>query len=106
MITLKILAFAFKKNQEWELSPAYDVCHAFRPGSEWVSQHALSINGKSKDIKRDDLLNVAQAMNIKKAGSIINEIDMTVSRWPDFAEEVHVNTELRDKIKGSLISYM
>lgn len=27
------------------ISPAYDVCHAYRPGSEWVSQHALSING-------------------------------------------------------------
>ncbi|NLD37787.1 MAG: type II toxin-antitoxin system HipA family toxin [Desulfatiglans sp.] len=102
----KNFSFLLKRDQEWELSPAYDVCHAYRPGSEWVSQHALSINGKRTGIKRDDLLSVAQSMNIKKADSIIKEIDMTVSKWPEYAEEVHVNPELRDKLNDTLISYM
>jgi serine/threonine-protein kinase HipA len=102
----KNFAFRLKKNQEWELSPAYDLCHAYRPGSEWVSQHALSINGKRNDIDRADLLSIAKSMNIKKADSIISEIDMTVSKWPEFAEEVKVNSVLRDKILETLISYM
>lgn len=102
----KNFAFRFKKDQEWELTPAYDVCHAYRPGIEWVSQHALSINGKRTGIQRDDLLSVAKAMNIKKVDSIIKKIDMTVSKWPEFAEEANVNSELRDKINETLISYM
>jgi serine/threonine-protein kinase HipA len=101
----KNFAFRLKKNQGWELTPAYDVCHAYRPDSEWVSQHALSINGKRTGIQRDDLLSVAKAMNIKKADSIVKEIDVTVSKWPEFADEVNVNSELRDKINDTLISF-
>jgi serine/threonine-protein kinase HipA len=43
----KNFAFRLKKDQKWNLAPAYDICHAYRPGSEWVSQHALSINDSS-----------------------------------------------------------
>ena len=102
----KNFAFRLKKDQEWELAPAYDVCHAYRPGSEWVSQHSLSINGKRTGIKRDDLLSVAKAMNIKKADSIVKEIDITVSRWPEFADELNVSSKLRDNISETLISYI
>ena len=101
----KNFAFRLKQNQEWELAPAYDVCHAFRPGSDWVSQHALSITGKRINIQKDDLLGIAKSMNIKKAVSIIKEIDMAVSRWPEFAEEINVKPELRDTINETLISY-
>lgn len=101
----KNFAFRMKKDQDWELAPAYDICHAYRPDSEWVSHHALSINGKRTGISKNDLLSVAKSMNIKKADRIINDIDTVVSRWPDFSDEVQVNTELRDAIKSTLISF-
>lgn len=99
----KNFSFRLKKDEDWELSPAYDVCHAYRPESAWVSQHALSVNGKRNNITRDDLLTVAKSMNIKKADSIITEINHTVQNWPAFAEEQGVRTDMRDAITKTLI---
>ena len=73
------------------------------PASTWVSQHALSINGKRQGIDRNDLLNVARSMNIKKAESILNEVDESVKRWREFAEEQSVRADLRDAISSTLV---
>jgi serine/threonine-protein kinase HipA len=100
----KNFAFRLKKEQEWELTPAYDICFAYRPGSNWVSQHNLSINGKRANITREDLLEVAKSMNIKKANTIINEINETVTKWNTFAEQVNVDEKLKENIgKAHLI---
>lgn len=100
----KNIAFRLKKDDEWELAPAYDICHAYRPDSLWVSQHALSVNGKRKDIKRKDLTAVADSMGIKKAPKIITEINAKISSWNDYAEEVNVKPELRDSIRETLLN--
>lgn len=100
----KNFAFLMDKSGIWRLSPAFDVCHSFRPGSTWVSQQSLSVNGKRKDITRNDFLSVAKNMNIKKADKIINQIDGVVKRWPEYSEETRVNTELRDAIRKTLIN--
>lgn len=101
----KNFAFRLKKGGNWELSPAYDICHAYRPDSIWVSQHALSINGKRKGIEKDDLINFAKAMNIKKPKNIISEINTKVQNWNDYADEVDVNKKQRDSIRGTLLNY-
>ncbi|NCB44361.1 MAG: type II toxin-antitoxin system HipA family toxin [Clostridia bacterium] len=100
----KNFSFLLKKGGKWELAPAYDVCHAFRPGSEWVSQHALSINGKRKDITKADLLVVGKSINSKKASEIIDEINYTVNQWKTFANGVNVKTYLRDEIAKTLLN--
>jgi len=99
----KNFAFRFKKDHKWELAPAYDICHAYRPDSIWVSQHALSVNGKRKDILKGDLLTVAESMNIKKAERIITEISEKVGFWNHYAEETKVDQNLRDAINSTLI---
>jgi len=97
--------FSFIMNQEgdWSLAPAFDICHAYRPNSIWVSQHALSINGKRNNISKDDLLVVATNMNIKKAPAILNQISSIVKSWKDFATETKVKPKLRDAIGETLI---
>jgi serine/threonine-protein kinase HipA len=100
----KNFSFRLKKDDDWELAPAYDLCHSYRPGSIWVSQHALSINGKRTGIDRDDLLTIAKSMNIKKADKIITEINEKVSYWNNYAEETKVNSKLRDSIKKTLLN--
>ncbi len=100
----KNFAFRLIKDQKWELAPAYDVCHAYRPDSYWVSQHALSINGKRENISKGDLLAVAKTMNIKKAGQIIKQIDEIVQKWPDYADKTKVDPKKRDAINSTLIS--
>jgi len=94
----KNFAFMMNKSGDWSLSPAYDICHAYRPGSEWVSQHALSLNGKRKDFRREDLLIVGKKMNIKNASDIITEVADVCSKWNDYAEAVNVGTKLKDSI--------
>ena len=93
----KNFAFRLKKEGSWELAPAYDICFAYRPDSDWVSQHNLSINGKRKDITKDDLLNIAKNMNIKKANAIIEEISATVANWYQYAEKAKVTEDLKIK---------
>lgn len=99
----KNFSFIMDEKGNWKLSPAYDMCHAYRPGSDWVSQHGLSVNGKRKYITKDDLLSVAKQMNIKKAGGIIDQISTVVKNWPKYAEEVKVDKKLRDAIKKTLV---
>ncbi|MCX6148329.1 MAG: type II toxin-antitoxin system HipA family toxin [Candidatus Kapabacteria bacterium] len=101
----KNFAFRFKKEQKWELAPAYDVCYAYNPKSIWVSQHALSINGKRDNINKEDLLIVAKSINIKKAENIINEINDSVMKWKSFANQVGVSNELKDSIASTLVFF-
>ncbi len=99
----KNFAFRLKQGSRWELSPAYDICYAYRPGSIWVSQHALSVNGKRKDFERSDLLTIAKTMNIKKANHIIDEIIEAVKSWKVFAKEAGVGEELMHRINENLV---
>lgn len=99
----KNFAFILKQNQKWKLSPAYDICHAYRPDSQWVSQHALSVNGKRKEISKKDLLKVGETMNIKKARAIVDHISNVVMEWSSFAHAVAIEKSMIDKIQSTLI---
>lgn len=99
----KNFSFRLKKEGKWELSPAYDICYAYSPDNRWISQHALSMNGKRKDITKEDLLSVENTIKTKKAVSIINEISENVSQWKKFADDVNVLPELRNRINKTLV---
>ncbi len=98
----KNFSFMLKQNGHWTLAPAYDLCHAYRPDSVWVSQHALSINGKRQNITRDDLLAVAKQMNIKKAPAIIDQVVNVVGQWPQYAKAQGVDKQKIKAIEGTL----
>ena len=100
----KNFSFLMKQDGEWELAPAYDICHAYRPGSDWVSQHALSINGKRKNITADDMLLIGKSIGCKKASEIIFEINSVVQKWKEFADEVRVSPGLRNAIGNTLLN--
>ena len=101
----KNFSFRLKQGGSWELAPAYDVCHAYRPDSTWVSEHALSINSKRRDIVKSDLILFAKAMNIKKPEAIIAEINASVQNWTMFADEAKVGVKLRNAIKQTLLNF-
>ncbi len=100
----KNFSFLLKQGEKWELAPAYDLCHVYRPGSEWVSQHAVSINGKRKHITSADLLIIGESIRCKKASDIINEINDTVNLWKKYADAVLVNPSLRDEIAKTILN--
>ena len=99
----KNFAFLLNKTGDWTLAPAYDVCHAYRPGSTWVSQQSLSVNGKRQNITRDDLLAVAKQISLKKGNDIINDIKVTVEKWPSYAEETKTAHTIRDGIQKTIM---
>lgn len=101
----KNFSFRMKKDEEWTLTPAYDVCYAYDPKSIWVSQHALSVNGKRKNQTKSDLLTIAKSMNIKKAERIIDEINGIVQNWGQYADKVGVDKEKKEKIAKNLIQF-
>lgn len=101
----KNFAFRLKKDGKWELAPAYDICHAYQPRHQWVSQQALSINGKRTNITKDDLLTIGKSIKNKRAAETIEEISQTVSQWKSFADDVKVSPKLRDEIAATLIRF-
>jgi serine/threonine-protein kinase HipA len=98
----KNFSFKLEKGGEWELSPAYDICYAYDPKSIWVSQHALSINGKRKAHQLEDFLTIAKSMNIKKGKSLVEEIANIVGQWEEFANEAGVSKDLMRRVKDKL----
>lgn len=100
----KNFAFLMDQSGKWSLSPAYDVCHAFRPGSLWVSSQSLTVNGKRNQITETDFLEVARQMNIKKPQEKIEQVKLAVKKWSSFADEVRVEPKLRDSIQATLLA--
>jgi serine/threonine-protein kinase HipA len=99
----KNFAFLMDKNGKWSLSPAFDVCHAYRPNSPWVSQHALSIEGKRTDFDVKDFINLATKMNIKKPLEMIEQVRNAVGDWQKYAKEVDVDESLAKAIEITLL---
>lgn len=99
----KNFAFLMDKSGVWRLSPAFDVCHAYRPNSPWVSQHALSIEGKRTDFEIKDFISIADKMNIKKPMQLIEQVRAAVADWQKFANEVEVEKELVRAIEKTLL---
>ncbi len=98
----KNFSFQLKQGGEWRLSPAYDVCYAYDPANAWVSQQTLSINGKRRNLNKEDLMTVAKASRIKKGENIIHEINTVVKNWKAFAARAKVRKDLRKTIEENL----
>lgn len=102
----KNFAFLMDREGKWSLSPAYDICHAYRPDSVWVSQHCLSINGKRKDFVLDDFLEIAKQNSIRNPQGIIQEVQEIVSNWMDYAGKYKVNSTLAEAIAATFVKLL
>ena len=98
----KNFSFILKKGEKWRLAPAYDLCYAFDETNYWVSQQTLSINGKRKQITKEDLLTIAKENSIKKGEAIINDLNAVIKNWNDFAQQANVRKDLQEKIQSNL----
>ncbi len=99
----KNIAFIMDKKGAWKLSPAFDVTYSYDPESVWVKQHNLSINGKTFDITKDDLLKVGKEMNIKHVKTIIDQVQTAVRKWPQFAKDAKVKDKQIKAINKTLL---
>lgn len=86
----KNISFLMDKSGQWRLAPAYDMTYAFKPSHKYLAQHQLSINGKRSGINHTDLMLVAERMNIKKPGEIIDQITDVIGSWPGYASNAGI----------------
>jgi serine/threonine-protein kinase HipA len=64
----------------------------------------MTLNGKRDDFALVDFKTCAKAASMKRgrADTILAEVQDTVSRWPDYADEAGVNPMQRDQIHHAL----
>ena len=101
----KNFSFFVDDDFKWQLAPAYDVAFSYKPDSEWVHQHQLSLNGKRDNFVRADLLAVAELitnLTPQKANKIIDNTISVVSSWTDMAKAEKVPQELMELVASSL----
>jgi len=105
----KNTAFFVDDDFQWRLAPAYDIAFSYKPGSFWVEQHQMTINGKRDGFERGDLIAVAEqisGLSDHRANQYIDEVKAVVQGWCDVADEVGVFAALRDRIHDSLRLYI
>ncbi|MFT5232678.1 MAG: serine/threonine-protein kinase HipA [Candidatus Krumholzibacteriia bacterium] len=90
----KNIAYVMDQEGVWRLSPAYDLTYANNPAGVWTAQHQMSVNGKRKDITRDDLFAVAREMNIRSAKAIVAEVATGVEDWQEVAARAGVEDDV------------
>lgn len=97
----KNFAFLLTETGQWELAPAYDLTHAFKPGSN-NSQHLMSVNGEFLDISRKDLLALADRYEIGNAKHALNKVRDVVAEWPTYAQTAGVAASEIQKVAKSI----
>ena len=98
--------FAFMlRNGRWSLAPAYDLAYSYKPGSKWVNNHWMSLNGKRDNFNRTDFYSLEKLSPLfskRKIDDIINETIEHVSQWHLLATEIEVPKTLVAEINGNL----
>ena len=97
----KNIAFLMNKAGEWMLAPAFDVIYAYNPAGEWTSRHQMSINGRTGDFSREDLLAVAKRFRISDGEEIIAATETAVANWREFADTAGVSEAAANDIAQS-----
>ncbi len=98
----KNISFLLRQNQQWRLSPAYDVIYSYNPQGIWTKRHQMSVNGKRENIDYKDLLAIANENNIKAPKEIIDRVLEAVSNWKKYAKDASVQRERIKEIDKNL----
>ncbi len=98
----KNFSFILKKGEAWRLAPAYDLCFSFDAANHWVNKQTLSVHGKRLGITKADLMTIAKENNIKKGEKIIDDINLVVKSWNEYAKKAGVRTDLQKRIHQNL----
>jgi serine/threonine-protein kinase HipA len=94
----KNFAFRLKQGGVWELAPAYDVTHAYNPKGEWTYQHLMSVNGKFKDIAREDILVEGDRFGVIRPKDVLGSVRGAVEKWRQFSKEAGLNDSVAERV--------
>ncbi len=101
----KNFSFIMSDQGKWSLAPAYDIAYSYKPDSEWVAQHWMTLNGKRDNFTREDFYGFRQ-LSPKFTKQMVNDtIDETiehVSQWRKIATEQSVPKSLINLVEKNL----
>jgi serine/threonine-protein kinase HipA len=101
----KNFAFMLDEQNQWRLSPAYDLVYSYKPGSKWVEQHWMMLNMKRDLFQREDFYiieKVVPSFTRKNIDEVINKTVGEVSNWRSLAEANDVPKTLIEEVESNL----
>ena len=86
---------------QWRLSPAFDVVYSYKKDSPWVNSHQMSLNAKRDNFTREDILSIGTLIsNFKKESEqILDEVISAVSQWKKYSSKAGVFDNLDREIQ-------
>ncbi|MCL1847329.1 MAG: type II toxin-antitoxin system HipA family toxin [Coriobacteriia bacterium] len=92
-------SFLLKRGGAWELSPAYDITHAHGIGADsWTVQHIMGVGGMFIDIKRTDVLALAQRYHVRNPEALIDRVLDVADNWSHYADKAGLMADEKDRI--------
>jgi serine/threonine-protein kinase HipA len=86
-------SFIMSQSGVWSLAPAYDLTFPYDPYQNLVIPHQMAINGKTKEINRQDLAQVGRLAGIMNYNKIIDQILDVVSSFDSRARKFELDSE-------------
>ncbi len=99
---VKNFSFMMDRGGKWDLSPAYDLCHA--EGSDFTRNHQLSINGKTNNFDRADLKHLAEYAGLSRGKElhILEQTQEVFAGWGATACELSIPDSLTQHVSRTL----
>jgi len=91
-------AFLLERDGDWGLAPAYDLMHAHDPRNRWTCRHLMGIHGAFSDVRRKDLLAVADMFNVRNPEERIDFVVEVARDWRRYALEAGVSVGQTDAV--------
>ena len=98
----KNFAFTMDRQGQWDITPAYDLCHA--EGSDFTRHHQLSINNKTHGFTLADLKHLAAYAGLPRGREklILAQVLDAFAGWPALAEELEIPKRLTAHVTSTL----
>ncbi len=97
---VKNFAFMITQEQEWALTPAYDLMYSNGPYGE----HSMSLNGEGLDPGKKEIYVLGQKLGLssKIVLSNIEQVRAAVEKWEEFARIAGVTEKTKDIIQQKI----
>jgi len=99
---MKNFSFLMNPNGVWSYAPAYDLTYPFDPYLPSLKFHKMTIDGKSKNISKNDLLQIAKSVRITNANEIIASICNSVLQFNTLAKPYKISNKTRNFIDNDI----
>jgi len=104
---VKNISFLMNKKGQWSLAPAYDLTYAYIPNNIWTGKHQMSINGKTDDITRQNIIACGRHMNISnmRIKNLISKVEEAIANWDKYAEQAELPKKVSNEKKKNFVLF-